>query len=193
MDVSGKSRATEDYPWDEPAPGELIVYGDGDARKVKLSARTQQPSPETLALSQWQMSADNAPLAKSFDDRDWYTMPDGNPPVMGADGDYSAFAWYRTHLTNSALVTSLNFQRIGDRATFFVAGKYAASFDLKKGQAPEIVLNIPAGKHDVAVFTAHFGRAKFAGYIGPIDKLQYQKGLCAPVTVNGTNDVLTLN
>jgi beta-galactosidase len=192
-DTSGKERAVVDYPWNEAAPNELNVYGNGDGEVMRLSSPPQNKSLESLTVAEWQMSVDNGPLTKNLDDSAWFALPHGYPPAMGADGDYSAFAWYHARLTNNAVISSLTFRRIGDRATFFIDGKHVATYDLNKDKAPEIALNVPAGTHDLAVFTAHFGRAKFSGYVGPIDKVQYQKGLCAPVTINGTNDDLIAN
>jgi beta-galactosidase len=193
MDTSGEISATVDYPWNESAPVDLTIYGSGGVQEFKLPEPKKSASPEQLSLADWQMSCDNVPLRKNYDDHNWFASSGGNPPVMGEDGDYTAFAWYRASLASDASITSLHFARIGDRATFFVDGKHAADFDLMKNKSPDIALNIPPGKHELAVFVAQFGRRKYAGYVGPIDLPEDLKGLIGPVTVNGTNVLLALN
>jgi len=188
--ASGKIKATVDYPWSDSAPRVLTIYGSGEARRIKLPAPTAETSPETLTLKPWQMSSSSAPLAAKFDDHTWFALPDGSPPEIGQDGDYSPFAWYRTRLTNSAPISSLTFKRIGDRATFFVDGRSAATYDIKKDRKPGVAVVIPNGVHELTVFTAHAGRTKFAGYVGPMDRLDAQKGLRGPVTADRNNELI---
>jgi beta-galactosidase len=192
MKVSGKIRATVNYPWNDPAPKTLTVYDGAGVRQVSLSTPSLDHSPATLALSSWQMSADNAPLAKDFDDHGWFSSSDGNPPAIGQDGDNSPYAWYHVRLTNNTPVTSMKFKRIGDRASFFVDGKLGAVYDLQKdkGNASEVTLDMPSGVHELAVFVAHAGRPKYVGYIGSINQLKYQKGLRGPVTINGKHEAI---
>jgi len=193
MDASGKTSASVDYPWSEPAPTELTVYGGGEGQKIKLGAPAKTVVAEKLKLADWRMSTDNAPLAQKFDDHKWFRRPDGSPPVMGEDGDYSAFAWYRAKLTNTEPITSLTFSRIGDRATFFVDGNETATYGLLKDKTPDVSVRIQPGAHELEVFVAHFGRRKYAGYVGPINQPEDLKGLIGPVRVNGTNGVLSLD
>ena len=57
-----------------------------------------------------------------YDDSAWKASP--QPLAMGADGDISAFAWYRTKVTAPAAGTyQLNLSDVGDWVTCFVNGK----------------------------------------------------------------------
>jgi beta-galactosidase len=185
LDTSGKPSLTVDYPWGEPAPTELTVYGAGDAGKITLPSPPDTVSPATLKLDGWEMSPCDGPLSDHFDDHSWFTLPDGSPPEMGQDGDTSAYAWYRVHLDNSPDATSINCKWIGDRASFFLDGKLAGTFDAKpdsKRKIFEVPLSISAGAHDLAVFVSHAGRDKYYNYTGSLDRLESHKGLTGPVT-----------
>lgn len=187
---SGKIQSAVDYPWNDPAPKELTDYESAGVRQIPLPAPSASHAPIALNLSPWQMALNDALLSSHYDDHAWFALPDGNPPEMGQDGNNSPYAWYRVRLTNSTAITSLDFKRIGDRATFFVDGKLAASYDFMKDRTPDVAIHVPAGVHELAVFVAHAGRPKFAGYVGPINLLKWQKGLRGPVTANGTNEVI---
>jgi beta-galactosidase len=187
---SGKFQASVNYPWTEATPTSLTIYGDGVSRQIDLSVPTPPNTSESLKLAAWRMSSDSAALSRQFEDDSWFALPDGSPPEMGEDGDYSPFAWYRTKVTNSTPIKSLAFKRIGDRATFFVDGKMTDSYDFKQDREPVVAVNFPPGAHELAVFVAHAGRRKFAGYTGSIHRLESQKGLRGPVFADGTNMVL---
>jgi beta-galactosidase len=176
---------TVDYPWNDPAPTELTVYGSGDAHKIRLPAPGERTSPDELKASEWEMSPYTAPAAAGFNDRTWFTLPGGQIPEIGQDGDVTAYAWYRTSLIVESPITSLTFRRIGDRATFYLDGKRVSTYDLLKDKVPGLQLSIPAGHHSLAVFVAHAGRGKFYGYVGSLDIPSAQKGLRGPVKVNG--------
>lgn len=75
---------------------------------------------------------------------------------MGADGDTSAFAWYRATVNvPSAGADKLTIGRTADNALVFVNGKRSLEFH--------------AGRNDIAVFTSHHGRPKALNYTGPLD------------------------
>jgi beta-galactosidase len=198
LDATGRVRLSLDYPWNDAAPTELTVYGGGPSGKIELPAPVENASPTTLKLSDWEMSPDSGPLSAHFDDSSWYTLPDGSPPEMGQDGDYSAYAWYRVHLDDSPDASSIICKWIGDRASFFLDGKLAATFNAKTQQWPdpkhktfEVPLQISPGSHDLAVFVAHAGREKYYNYTGNLDYLEAQKGIRGPVTY-GTDPKATL-
>ena len=99
-------------------------------------------------------------------------------------------AWTRRnallfHLDNSPDATSINCKWIGDRASFFLDGKLAGTFDAKPDSNRkifEVPLSISAGAHDLAVFVSHAGRDKYYNYTGSLDRLESHKGLTGPVT-----------
>src|SRR5258708_38059554 len=73
-----------------------------------------------LSLSPWQYRSGTYPAAKGYYDNDWKYS--GQPLQMGADGDGTADAWYRTTLhTDEAGMYTLQVEG-GDRETAFVDG-----------------------------------------------------------------------
>src|SRR5258708_39010479 len=73
-----------------------------------------------LSLSPWQYRSGTYPAARGYYDNDWKYS--GQPLQMGADGDGTADAWYRTTLhTDEAGMYTLQVDG-GDRATAFVDG-----------------------------------------------------------------------
>ena len=88
------------------------------------------------------------------------------PVPMGADGDTTANAWYRTTLQVPSAGTYTLQVEGADRAITFIDGKQAGSGNIKNG---ELLLPLQAGKHTLAVFSSHDGRDKLAAYIGAID------------------------
>jgi beta-galactosidase len=199
LSTTNNVQLTVDYPWNDPAPTELTLYGQGTAAKIPLPASSGTPSSSTLKLTDWEMSPDTAPLAGNYDDQAWFTLPDGSPPEMGQDGDNSAYAWYRVHLSNSPGADSITCKWIADSASFFLDGKLAGTFDIKTHQWPDpnhkvftVPVQIPPGDHDLAVFTSLAGREKYYNYTGGLDYLEAQKGVRGPVTYGSdASSVLT--
>lgn len=87
---------------------------------------------------------------------------------MGADGDITADAWYRTTLTIPVAGKYTLQVKGGGRGQAFVDGKPAAQWKLNDG---ELTLDLKKGKHTLAIFAAHDGRDKLAAYLGPIDEV----------------------
>jgi beta-galactosidase len=148
-----------------------IAFGDSDTPMTLNRPRSTGSAapPYVPTLSQWIAVAETAPAAPGFDDSRWLTTGD-DPRQMGADGDTSAYAWYRATATvpqTGRYVVS--WSRIGDHATLYVDGKPCSPNDL----------SLPAGPHTIAVFTDHSGRAK-AGNIGRLDIVD-PKGITGPV------------
>ncbi len=98
---------------------------------------------------------------------------------MGADGDISAYAWYRATVKVPKAGT-YRFQptEAGDWVSLFVNGRHVASGPAKQ----PLSVTLPAGTETLAVLTAHNGRPKLAGYLGPIDHAD-NKGLSGPVVL----------
>jgi hypothetical protein len=114
---------------------------------------------------------------------------------MGADGDISAFAWYRSCVQSpQAGVATLHFPGAADHLVVFVNGKCCQATpsianpqphcdeirDGKLSWTATVVLL--AGRNSIAVLASHQGRDKAGGYYGPIDHY-YPKGLFRPVYV----------
>ena len=142
-----------------------------------------QPQPMikrlvSLPLSAWQAKNASEAAAAGYDDSRWKASD--QPLQMGADGDLTADAWYRTTLNAPvAGPYTLHVAGGGDRATAFVDGARLETFDVQSGEIP---LNLTAGKHTLAVFTAHDGRDKLFGYVGPMDSIS-AKGLLGPAAL----------
>jgi beta-galactosidase len=102
-----------------------------------------------------------------------------NPPVMGADGDDSAYAWYLTDITTQLLDTQyLVPTSVADRMILFVDGKRQQSGFSDN----EYRLSLSHGHHDVTILTTHYGRNKLVGYRGPIDTID-AKGIVGEVAL----------
>jgi len=200
IDAAGAPHMLIDTPWDQTPPGELLVYGAADdAVHVKVAAPPDVAAPSPLPTESWEMALDNSALSSSLSDSSWYTLPDGNPPEMGQDGDGSSYAWYRVPLTGAADpdTVTYSFAKIGDNASFYLDGKLVGTFDIKKntGSDPknktfQISFPQPFGAHELEVFVSHFGREKYYNYIGGLDYFDARKGLVGPVK-SPTGDAIT--
>ena len=175
--VGGRLHLTAEKPWQEAASPASQVYGPtGPA--LRLEALTASlVHPASSALSAWQARDASQPASPGYDDRAWPAGSD-TPPQMGADGDLTADAWYRTSIVvPTAGAYTLNTAG-GDRALLFVDGVRAGAGRVRDG----IPVTLPAGKHSLAVFTAHDGRDKMFGYTGSIT-MNDPKGLVGPTTI----------
>ena len=188
----GKPSMTIERPYNHPAPNQVMVYGGGEeaAQHLAVVSDTSVDTAPAPALSEWQVSlpADSTP---DFDDGSWKTTDD--PQQMGADGDTSAFAWYRAFVqAPQAGSGTLAFQGAADHLIVFLNGKRVVatpgivnpkptSPDLKAGNLSwQVHGDFIAGKNSIAVLATHQGRDKAGGYWGPIDHY-YPKGIFKPV------------
>ncbi|MCW3097455.1 MAG: hypothetical protein JWL77_3073 [Chthonomonadaceae bacterium] len=174
--VSSEVRARENAQFFRIINDFALVYGPtGPAIKVQ----TPKPSAggvKSLLLSPWQVKDASQPASPIFDDHAWKATD--VPMQMGADGDLTADAWYRAHISVPATGQYAFHANGGDRAIVFVDGVRTASGKVR-GDMP---VRLEAGNHSLAVFTAHDGRDKLFGYVGPID-MSDPKGLAGPVTI----------
>jgi beta-galactosidase len=190
LDATG-AHLTIDTPWDQAPPDQLLLYGAADdAVQIKVPAAPDVAAPSPLPTGSWEMALDDAALSPSVNDSSWYTLPDGNPPEMGQDGDGSAYAWYRVSLNGASDpgAASYSFAKIGDNASFYLDGKLVGAFDIKKNTGPDpkhktfqISFPKPDGAHELEIFVSHFGREKYYNYLGGLDYLDARKGLVGPV------------
>jgi alpha-N-acetylglucosaminidase len=177
-------------PWQErDSYGAIWVYG-ASGKAVLLIPRvpitggekhfrevTDSGAEGPVALDPWQQRMADDPARSGYDDRDWTVSE--RPLPMGADGDTTADAWYKTivHIDSGGTYT---LQAVGgDRATVFVDGHVAGSGNLHQGELP---LQLPGGDHVLAIFTAEDGRDKLAGFMGDMSEVD-GKGLTGPVVL----------
>lgn len=151
------------------ATGEHLIHHDG----------LMPPHRETAAmpLTNWYAKQWAAPAGIGFDDRNW--LFGKRPPQMGSDGDGTADAWYRSKVNVEESGDCVLQVEGGDRATVFVDGKPLARVNLHEGEIP---LTLSKGEHVLAIFTAHDGRDKLAGFLGDMHEVD-SKGLTGVVTL----------
>jgi len=156
------------------ATGEHRIHHDGLMPPHKEIA--------SLPIRNWYTKQWAAPAGVKFDDRGW--LWGKQPPQMGSDGDGTADAWYRSKVNVEESGNYLLQVEGGDRATVFVDGKPVARVNLHDGEVP---LTLAKGQHVLAVFTAHDGRDKLAGFFGDMHDVD-SKGLAGVATlVKGTS------
>lgn len=158
-------------PLSADKPDEVWIYTD-----KKAIVLNQAPSPNTkqtqaIALNNWQFKNASGFAVANYNTSQWLSSK--APLPMGADGDITADAWYKTSL-NIPTAGKYTLQVNGNgRGQAFIDGEPAANWKLSNA---EVSLNLKKGKHTLAVFTAHDGRDKLAAYLGPIDEVD-SKGI----------------
>ncbi len=174
--ANGKFRVTAESKAGLPRPG--WVYGPGSVAPQGLFPMPMPAAfPAAPALSAWRMRPGDGEAAPSYSDTAWKATAD--PLPMGADGDYGAYAWYRTTVTAPKAGTYLlQAAKAGDWLSVFVNGRHAVSGAARR----PVSLSLPAGPSRVAVLTAHYGRPKLFGFLGPISTVDI-KGLAGPVVL----------
>jgi beta-galactosidase len=133
---------------------------------LKQIPSTTVNQPKTVALSNWEFKNASDASAVNYNTDKWLSSK--NPVPMGADGDVTADAWYRTTITTMGAGKYTLQVKGGGRGQAFVDGKPAAKWKLNDG---ELTLDLKKGKHTLAIFAAHDGRDKLAAYLGPIDEV----------------------
>ena len=186
---NGKIALVTEQPWLQKENHDVWIFSSTGSKKLHAAQSIPSERKNLLALSPWQIQNIGEEAAMpDMNDSDWKESKD--PLQMGADGDLSADAWYRTNInidTNGTYSLQVDG---GDRATGFIDGKIASSGNIKDG---ELTFNIEKGKHTLAIFTAHDGRDKLAGYMGAIDSVD-TKGIFGKASlVSGSNHIQTVN
>ena len=173
--VKGKLTLTAESPTDTLVPA--VVFGAG-APQTLLPESAPLTMPAIPTLKPWRTHAGDAEASPDFADSQWKSSTD--PLPMGADGDFGAYAWYRTTIrTPKAGTYALRFTDGGDNASIFIGGRHIGTTTVKKG----LTLALPAGPSSLAILTTHYGRPKLFGYLGPIDTVD-AKGLRGPVILD---------
>ena len=168
-----------------PADAYLIA-SDGEFEPLNeptlAAART---TPRIPVLGAWSVMPGSPEAQPGYADFNWRVS--GEPQPMGADGDHSAYAWYRTSIrAPQAGNYVLNFRDAGDWLSVFVNGVHADSSAVKQRYGDPVPRSLKvillAGDNSIAVLAAHYGRGKLHAYIGKIDRLN-AKGISGPVTL----------
>ncbi len=133
--------------------------------------------PAAPVLTGWQTRPGDAEAQPTFSDAAWKASAD--PLPMGADGDISAYAWYRTtiHIPKAGTY-AFRPTEAGDWLSLFVNGRHVLSSPARR----PLSLTLPTGNSQLAVLAAHNGRPKLFGFLGPIDHAD-NKGLAGPVVL----------
>ena len=139
------------------------LYTDKKVLLLNKQGAHTANQPAKPLLNKWKQKNAAEPASASFNALNW--LHSKTPLQMGADGDLTADAWYRTSLTIPVSGKYTIQVKGNGRGQAFIDGKPTAQWKLNDG---EISLNLKKGKHALAIFTAHDGRDKLAGYIGPI-------------------------
>ena len=160
-------------PYAEDSP--TFVYGLRVNGAELTAASPSPPSAPVTAprLSGWE-SQPVTEAAPKYAAANWLTSRD--PAPMGADGDASAYAWYRTVVrARSAGDYTLAFQSANDRIITFLDGVRIPT----ALHNSTVTLPLTSGDHSVALLAIHYGRAKLFGYTGPFDTIDV-KGPVGP-------------
>lgn len=175
-------RVTTEQAGVTPTTARVMAYGPGDTAQPLQSRSTMTGVAAAPMLGTWQSRPAVNEAQPGYNASSWLTST--QPAPMGADGDYGAYAWYRTmvHSPQTGMMT-LNVSQAGDWLTAFVNGLPAGSTKPRQGTgARTLSLPLQAGDNTLAVFTAHYGRPKLFGYLGPIEDKD-PKGLAGAVTL----------
>ncbi|ANI89659.1 hypothetical protein A9P82_10385 [Arachidicoccus ginsenosidimutans] len=120
--------------------------------------------PDSLVFTTvWQMKDASIAAETTFDDSKW--LKSENPLQMGADGDTTAYAWYRTRISAPLDdIYSLDISKGNGRYIVFIDGKKTTSDNIHHLQ-----FSLSKGEHTLAIFATHDGRNKLVSYVGKLD------------------------
>ncbi|MDB5143650.1 MAG: hypothetical protein JWQ66_2363 [Mucilaginibacter sp.] len=149
------------------------IFGDNYSKK-SFEPKVSSAGPEAKFTASWLAKTASLPAAANFDDNDWKKST--TALEMGADGDITANAWYRSNISvKTAGIYKLNINKGGGRFIVFVDGKRVAS-----GKIDQLEFELSLGDHKLAIFAAHDGRDKLYGYIGSLQNIDV-KGLSGDI------------
>jgi len=159
------------HPTALPSPYTWI-YDDAGEQKLTNSLITAQ-HPDQL---KWSGNWEAKDAAIQTNDQTWLTSK--MPLQMGADGDTSAYAWYKTSVNLPADgLYSLDVSKGNGRYIVFLDGKKAS-----EGNVRALTFTARKGTHTLAVFSTHDGRDKLVSYVGKLDV--DVKGIDGPTTLH---------
>ena len=137
-------------------------------------------------LGAWQTAPGANEAQPGYDDTAWLAGPD--PLPMGADGDRSAYAWYRSVIHAPGAGTyNLDLSDAGDWVSVFMNGAHMVSSSVQQRRsdpaARSLKVTLKDGDNSLTLLAAHYGRAKLHAYIGPLDETD-KKGVSGAVTLD---------
>lgn len=162
--------------WSEKGSIPAKLYKPVGSSNLSNTVREFNSRRLSLPLAPWQMKLAIESAAHDFDDANWVSSE--QPLQMGADGDITANAWYRTKLqVDTPGMYTLRFKNLKERASLFVNGLLQNSELSEKS----FTFKLDAGKNNtLSIFTAHNGRNKQLFYLGGLDTIDV-KGITGPV------------
>jgi len=151
-------------PGTDSAPGNMWLFTEQPAPKILHPVGAKPNTPSSIPqLGTWTTVAAPEP-GNGYDDTKW--MQTDTPQQMGADGDNSAYAWYRTTVkSDSAKASTLMLGAVKDLGIVYLNGKRVG--DTSKSSF--VPLDLVAGSNNLTVLASQFGRDKLPGYRGPIE------------------------
>lgn len=176
--TDGKIEASIERPWTDKSPMPTVIYTAKESSWLSAKSFNAPAAPLALKLSPWQMKPAVEPAATTFNDAGW--KQSDQPLQMGADGDITSNAWYRTNVrVDTAGTYVMKFKNLRERATLFLNGeKHEAELTDKS-----FTFTLEAGKTNlISIFTAHNGRNKQLFFLGALDTIDV-KGITGPVTL----------
>jgi beta-galactosidase len=184
---NGQATLTTEEPLADTAPEQVLIYGAGaKPAKATESAPGADPAPPDLSGS-WRTATAALEADPKFNDATWKASD--QPLPMGADGDTSAYAWYRASFTAPQSGKYwLQAPYFSDHAEVFVNGQIVPTPDghpmVEQGPLA-LHVDVNQGDNTLAILVSHSGREKFFNTLGPIEKMDI-KGLEGPVTLSKT-------
>ncbi|HWZ36556.1 MAG TPA: beta-galactosidase, partial [Mucilaginibacter sp.] len=170
--------ATIERSWQSKTPYHIWLFKP-DPNVVELYHFQTDPHPQQLKLGLWQAKDASSPASPAFNDKTWLHTTE--PQQMGADGDITAYAWYRTKIK---VKTSGNYllqlRKAPEGGAVFIDG---IRVDTSERLPDTLHLQLKGGvTHTLALFTSHIGRNKLIFKVGEIDTLD-RKGIWGRVTL----------
>jgi beta-galactosidase len=161
--TNGKVTAHVEEPG-SAAPAQDTWLFTAAPQPEKLAATGAAPASAADAPSIGAWTVATAPeTGTKYNDSTW--MHTDTPQQMGADGDNSAYAWYRTTVSSpTAGASTLSVGGVHDLGIVYVNGQRAG--DTSHSHNVPITLN--AGSNSITILASQFGRDKLFGYVGPI-------------------------
>jgi beta-galactosidase len=177
-EVNGKAQFIVERPFGNAPLQDVVLYGEGaEDRHITVSDPVTADVVTAPTLGSWTAAKLDLPAAPDFPDAGW--MSSDQPLQLGADGDPTAYGWYRSSFeAPTSGQGKLNGTFLNDTIVF-LNGKLVGPTSDKGG----ISLDVQSGRNTLAIFSAFKGRQDYYAYVDkPIDTYD-MKGLSGPVTV----------
>ena len=164
---------------------------EADARRILTGPdRSENDEAEKAfappVLGEWETRRADAEAGADYFAGKWkFSL---TPAPMGADGDTSAYAWYRANVrVEKAGNYTLGFSDVGDWMALFVNGERVGTSKVQQRFDHPVARNftvaLKAGENTLAALTAHTGRHKLFNYLLPLTSID-AKGLSGPVSLS---------